>query len=138
MAHAPSRHLGDASLALNFLGGNAVARGAEQKMILNQSRSGARVRWNCVSAAEYLVATTMVGGGTALCDGVELRLANAFIAIVHQRIASFHKMLKASLLRGEAVLTLVERRCFGFDISFVQPRKLLGARGNCLKEYGIE
>lgn len=120
MAHAPSRLVGHAKLALDFLGGNAIARGAEQEHDVEPiAQRGARPMERRIGGREHLIAAEIAGIGPAFRDRMELGFASAFFAVMRQSVARLHKMLQTGFLGGEAVLKLAESGGFRFHSHYI-------------------
>jgi hypothetical protein len=83
VAHAPRGLIGHPDLALDLLGGNAVAGRAEQKHHMEPiAQAGTSLVKGHASGRVKLVAAKLAAIGTALGDPVELRILPALLTIV--------------------------------------------------------
>jgi hypothetical protein len=115
MAHAPRRLVGHAKLALDFLGGNAVARGAEQKHDIKPvAQRSARPIERRIGGRIDLMAAEIAGIGAPFGNRMELGFAPAFIANMGKAVARLHKMLQTGFFCRETVLKLAESGGFRF------------------------
>lgn len=113
VAHAPCRLVGHADLALDFLGSNPVARGAEQKDYIEPiAQRRPRPVHRSVSRWKDLMAAKVASVGAPIGYRVELRFASAFFAFMRQSVARFHKMFETGFLGRKTVLKLAESRGF--------------------------
>jgi len=114
VAHAPSRLVGHAKLALQFFGRNTVARRGEQvhgiepllqrRMRPLKGRSDHRVN---------MVAACRTGIGGKLLKLGELALVSAFRALKNLAETKRHKMLKAGVVIGKRLEKFVDCRTLG-------------------------
>ena len=120
MAHAPSRLVGHAKLAFDFLGGNSVTRGAEQEHDVEPvaKRSAGPVERR-IGGREYLMAAEIAGIRPAFCDRMELGFASAFFAFMREAVARLHKMLQTGFFGREAFLKLAESGGFRFHSHYI-------------------
>src|SRR5579885_381996 len=108
VAHAPSRFVGDAELALDLLGGHAVPRGAEQEHDVEpvpERRPGALKRRP--GGRVELIAAVFAGEGSAALGPVIGRLFLALEAGQPVPEPDPHQVIEAGVIVGEP---LVERR----------------------------
>lgn len=113
VAHAPSRLVGHADLALNFLCRHAAAGRAELEHNKEPvAKAGARPVEGGASGRVNLMATPFARIGPALGHAVELCALAALFAIVPLAVANTHQVIEAAFLGGEAVLKLAKGRCF--------------------------
>ena len=109
VAHPPSRFVGHADLALDFLGGDPVPRSAE----LEHDKEP--IAQACASAVERgsggridLCAAMLASVGAAGFDAVELGTLPALFAVVTVAETDPHKVIEAAFLGGETVLELAK------------------------------
>lgn len=109
MAHTPSRFVGDAKLALDFLGSNTVTGGAElehDKEPVAQ-RGASAVKWGASGRIDLRTAP-LASIGAAIVDAVEARFLTTLIAVMTLAKAGAHQVVKAAFLSGEAGLKLAK------------------------------
>ena len=120
MAHAPRRFVGYAKLALDFFGGNAVARRAEQEHDIEPvAQRRPRPMERRIGGGKDLMAAKIAGVGPAFRDRMELGFAPAFFAFMREAVARFHKMLQTGFLGRETVLKLAESGGFRFHSHYI-------------------
>lgn len=113
VAHAPSRFVGHAKLALDFLRGHAVARGAEKKHHIEPvAQTSARPVKRSVGSRIDLRAAILTRIAAPSLHAVEVGIAATLLAIVTVAVARTHKVIEAAFLGREAVLKLAKGRCF--------------------------
>lgn len=111
VAHAPSRFVRYAELALDFLSGNTIPARAELKHDKEPvtKRSAGAVEWRSGSRV-HLPPAMLTRIGAATVDAVKLGFPIAPFAVVPIAKASPHQVLKAAFLGREAGLKLAKGR----------------------------
>lgn len=114
VAHAPSGFVGDAQLALDTLGSDAVPRRGEKEHDVEpvaQRRAGA-VAGRSRGRID-LIAAMLASVGAPRLDAVVGRLPLTTLTVVARAVASAHQVIQATFLGRKAVLKLAERGGFG-------------------------
>ena len=109
VAHPPSRFVGDAKLALDFLGGDSVPRSAELEHDKEPiAKAGAGAIEGGSGGRIDLRAAPLASVGAASLHAVEPGILAALVAVVTLAVANAHKVIEAAFLSREAVLKLAE------------------------------
>ena len=122
MAHAPSGFVRHAKLALDFLSGNPIARGAEQENNIEPiPQRRARPVHGRVGSRIDLMAAKITSVRAPFRDRVKLGFALAFIAGVRDAVACIHKVRQTGFFRWETLLKLAKSGGFRFHSNYIAP-----------------